>query len=80
MIFFANTILLLKLNNHKKNSKKYYRITIIGFVFSGSLMTPFFLTDPIISDIDDTFSDFQMQGFNILSRQNREGLRRQLKR
>jgi len=57
IIFFANTILLLKLNNHKKNSKKYYRISFIGFVVSGLLMTPFLLTDPIISDIDDTFSN-----------------------
>ncbi|MFX1591290.1 MAG: alpha/beta hydrolase, partial [Promethearchaeota archaeon] len=56
IIFFANTILLLKLKHRKVNSKKFYRTAISGIVVSGLLLTPLFLTQYAINNIERNFS------------------------
>jgi len=57
IIFFANTILLLKLKHPRWNSKKFYRTAISGIFISGLLLTPLFLTQYTINNIERTFSN-----------------------
>ena len=56
IIFFANTILLLKLKQHKWSSKKYSRNVTIGFLVSGLLLVPVFSTNNTVNDIERNFS------------------------
>ncbi|MFX1304053.1 MAG: hypothetical protein ACFFBV_08955 [Promethearchaeota archaeon] len=57
IIFFANTILLLKLKHRNWKSKKFYRTTTIGVLVSGLLLVPLFLTQHTITDIERNFSN-----------------------
>jgi len=57
IIFFANTILLLKLKHRDWKSKKFYRTTTIGILVSGLLLVPLFLTQHTINDIERNFSN-----------------------
>ena len=57
IIFFANTILLLKLKHPRWNSKKFYRTAISGIFISGLLLTPLFLTQYTINNIERNFSN-----------------------
>jgi len=57
IIFFANTILLLKLKHRRWNTKKVYRNITIGIIVSGLLMIPLFLTQNTINDIENSFSN-----------------------
>ena len=56
IIFFSNTILLMKLKHRKWNTKKVYRNIIIGVIVSGLLMVPLFLTQNTINDVEKSFS------------------------
>ncbi|MFX1364499.1 MAG: alpha/beta hydrolase [Promethearchaeota archaeon] len=56
IIFFGNTILLLKLKHRKWNTRKGYRNIIISVIISGMLMVPLFLTHNTINDIEKDFS------------------------
>lgn len=57
LIFFANTILLLKLKHRKWNNKKVYRNITIGIIVSGLLMVPLFLTHNTTITIERNFSN-----------------------
>lgn len=56
IIFLANTVLLLKLKNHKRNSKKYYRTAIFGVIISGVLLAPLILTQVNVYNAERAFS------------------------
>jgi len=56
IIFFANTILLLKLKHRQWNSRKFYRTAMCGVLVSGLLLTPLFLTQFSINNIERNFS------------------------
>jgi len=57
IIFFANTIILLKLKHPKWNNKKFYRTAISGIIVSGLLLAPLFLTQYTINNIERNFSN-----------------------
>jgi predicted esterase len=56
IIFFANTILLLKLKHPEWTNKKIYRTTISGVLVSGLLLSPLFITQFTINQIEIDFS------------------------
>ncbi|MFX0040223.1 MAG: hypothetical protein ACFFCY_07875 [Promethearchaeota archaeon] len=56
IIFFANTILLLKLKHTRWNSKKFYRTALSGILVSGLLLSPLFFTQNTINAIEQNFS------------------------
>jgi hypothetical protein len=57
LIFIANTILLLKLKHKQWNTQKFYRTALSGFLISGLLLSPLFLTQNTINTIERDFSD-----------------------
>jgi acetyl esterase/lipase len=56
IIFFANTILLLKLKYTKWSTKKFYRTAVSGILVSGMLLSPLFIIRLTINDIESNFS------------------------
>ncbi|UCC18534.1 MAG: alpha/beta hydrolase [Promethearchaeota archaeon] len=56
IIFFANTIILLKLKHQRWNTKKFYRTALTGTLISLLLLTPLFLTQFTINNIERNFS------------------------
>ncbi|MFX1380006.1 MAG: hypothetical protein ACFFA4_13025 [Promethearchaeota archaeon] len=56
LIFFANTILLLKLKHNRWNSRKFYRTALGGFLVSGLLLAPLALTQYTTNNIERNFS------------------------
>ncbi|MHA2325546.1 MAG: alpha/beta hydrolase fold domain-containing protein, partial [Promethearchaeota archaeon] len=57
LIFFANTVLLLKLKHSNWNSKKFYRTSAVGIVISGLLLVPLFLTPRTITNLERSFTN-----------------------
>ncbi|MFW9968832.1 MAG: alpha/beta hydrolase fold domain-containing protein [Candidatus Odinarchaeota archaeon] len=57
IIFFANTILLLKLKHRRWNTKKFYRTALIGIFVSGLLITPLILTQNTTNNIERSFTN-----------------------
>ncbi len=57
IIFFANTILLLKLKHPLWDTKKFYRTALGGFIVSGLLISPLALSQYTINNIESNFSN-----------------------
>ena len=55
-IFLSVTIILLNLENRKKNPKLYYGIAITGLIISGIFITPLFLTSFTVLGAESEFS------------------------
>ncbi len=57
IIFLANTILLLKLKQHKRTTKKFYITAIIGIFVSGWLLMPLFLSNSSVYSAEKVFTN-----------------------